>query len=404
MESLEHATNIVKKLRSAGHIAYFAGGWVRDFVMEHPSSDIDIATDASPEKILDLFPRTLLIGLSFGVVIVIIEGHQFEVSTFRRDIGYVNGRKPTGIELSGPEEDAMRRDFTINGMFYDPIEERIIDYVGGKEDIRKGIIRAIGDPDERFNEDRLRMIRAARFAARFRFNIDPETQEGIRANADTLFPAVAMERIWQEINKMSKYSYFDHALIDMHRLGLLPVIFPILAGTHLNEIKKRVASLPHFPKEAPAILALMELFPEMLLPEQLELCQYLRTSQHDAALVKYVFSFRKGTEDAVEWAHLYAHPLSGVVEQAVAARLPHIEREAYLAGHALRKSLLKPHIDRIKSNKPWVTAAMLQKEGISPGIQMGLLIREAERIAITHDLQDPYEILSTLKKMHWKKT
>ena len=138
MDAQAHATEIVKKLNKAGYIAYFAGGWVRDHVMKHPSSDIDIATNAPPEKILDLFPRTILVGLAFGVVIVSVNGHQFEVSTFRKDIGYADGRKPLKIELATPQEDAQRRDFTINGMFYDPQEETIYDYVHGVEDIKRG--------------------------------------------------------------------------------------------------------------------------------------------------------------------------------------------------------------------------------------------------------------------------
>ena len=195
-ETKKIATAIVRKLVAAGYTAYFAGGWVRDYLMGHPSEDIDIATDAPPEKIIDLFPKTLLVGVAFGVVVVIVDGHQFEVATFRRDIDYADGRKPSKIELSTAEEDAFRRDFTINGMFYDPLEDVFHDFVKGKEDIQHGVIRAIGNADERFVEDRLRMIRAVRFAARFAFNISSETQSAIEANADTLFPAVAMERIW----------------------------------------------------------------------------------------------------------------------------------------------------------------------------------------------------------------
>jgi len=132
-EAFAHARAIVTKLVRTGYIAYFAGGWVRDYVMGHPSEDIDIATNASPAEIMDLFPHTILVGLAFGVVIVVIEGHQFEVATFRKDVGYLDGRHPSGIEMSTPQEDALRRDFTINGMFYDPLEEVIHDFVQGGE-------------------------------------------------------------------------------------------------------------------------------------------------------------------------------------------------------------------------------------------------------------------------------
>ena len=179
-DAFKHAKSIVAKLSRAGYTAYFAGGWVRDYVMGHPSEDIDIATNAAPAEIMDLFPHTILVGLAFGVVIVVIEGHQFEVATFRKDLQYIDGRHPQGIEMSTPREDALRRDFTINGMFYDPLEEVIHDFVHGQEDIRLGIIRTIGNPHERFFEDRLRMLRAFRFSSRFSFSIDPETQEAIQ--------------------------------------------------------------------------------------------------------------------------------------------------------------------------------------------------------------------------------
>ena len=249
-----HAKAIVAKLTRAGYTAYFAGGWVRDYLMGHPSEDIDIATNASPAEIMDLFPHTILVGLAFGVVIVVIEGHQFEVATFRKDLHYIDGRHPQGIEMATPIEDALRRDFTINGMFYDPLEEVIHDFVHGQEDIRKGIIRTIGDPHERFFEDRLRMLRAFRFSARFAFAIDPETQEAIRENADKLFPAVAMERVWQEFNKMVAYPRFDQAIVEMHRLTLLDVIFPEIAGMHIKELRQRVKNFSHFPPNCPTIL------------------------------------------------------------------------------------------------------------------------------------------------------
>ena len=242
------AKEIVYKLVKAGHVAYFAGGWVRDYIMDHPSNDIDIATDAPPDKILDLFPRTILVGLSFGIVVVLVDSHQFHLSTFRKDFQYLDGRHPEGVEFTTAEEDAKRRDFTLNGMFYDPLQEVIHDFVGGMQDIKKKLIRAIGNPYERILEDRLRMIRAVRFAARFGFTIDQETQQAIRENADTLFPAVAMERVWDELTKMAGGPHFDQALIEMDRLGLLSVIFPDLKGVKSNEIRKRVSSFPFFPK------------------------------------------------------------------------------------------------------------------------------------------------------------
>ncbi|MEI8365213.1 MAG: CCA tRNA nucleotidyltransferase [Parachlamydiaceae bacterium] len=409
MDTREVAIGIVKKLVLAGYTAYFAGGWVRDHLMGHPSEDIDIATDAPPEVILDLFPRTLLVGLAFGVVVVIVNGHQFEVATFRRDLEYVDGRKPTQIELATPEEDASRRDFTINGMFYDPLEGVIHDFVQGAEDLKLGVIRAIGDPDKRFIEDRLRMIRAIRFSSRFGFKIDPETETAIMASADTLFPAVAMERIWQEFGKMAKYPHFDRAILDMHRLGLLPVIFPALAGVHLDVIRKYVSVFPSFPQGTAPVLFLMQLFPQATLKDAEELCIYLHISNVEASLAGFFVSMRGSIEseqtlgivDLSLWVQKYAHPAATKCLDIIASRM---EKESFLHQHHERMAKLEQHIQRVRDKTPIVSAAMLQKHGIPPGKQMGLLIKEGERIAILHDFRSADEVLSILKGSHlWPK-
>lgn len=383
----EHAQHIVAKLKRHGHETYFAGGWVRDFCMQHPSADIDIATDAPPEKILDLFPNTILVGLAFAVVIVVIEGHQFEVSTFRKDLHYLDGRKPVGISLCGPEEDALRRDFTINGMFYDPLEDRIIDYVGGQEDIQKGVIRAIGDPYARFNEDRLRMIRAVRFAARFGFHIDPGTEEGIKANAVNLFPAVAMERVLQEFNKMVAFPHFDQALIELHRLGLLSTIFPTLQHLHLNDLKKLVEPFSRFPKRTPTLLFLMELFPNEPLEEKLNLAAYLRASNEQMHHLEQLTHFRETKEDLVKWAYLYADPNTDLYLDLIG------EKEK----HAARRAALAPHIERIVTKRPLLSAKFLIEKGIPPGKEMGRLLKEAERLTIEKNLQHAEDVFTLLQ-------
>ncbi len=404
MDAKAQATDIVRKLVDAGYTAYFAGGWVRDFLLGHPSEDIDIATDAPPEKIMDLFPRTILVGLAFGVVIVVVNGHQFEVATFRRDINYVDGRRPEQIELSTAREDALRRDFTINGMFYDPIEEVVHDFVHGYEDLKKGIIRAIGDPYLRFTEDRLRMIRAIRFAARFSFTIDPETEQAIVENAEALFPAVAMERIWLEFNKIAGYSHLDWALMEMYKLELLPVIFPELKGLHLNDLRHRLDVFHHFPPGVPTILYLMELFPSQTSQEKEDIGRRLRISKHELDLVEFCDALTrrlaKGEpiEDA-EWTHLYAHAHSEICLGVIAARMTEAQRNPFLKEHANRKSRLSRHIERIQQRTPVVSAAFLNERGIAPGKQMGTLLKEAERIAINTNCEDPQRIMDRLKGM-----
>lgn len=401
MDAQNYANSIVKKLTDEGFIAYFAGGWVRDFLMGHPSSDIDIATNAPPEKIIELFSKTIKVGISFGVVVVVLDGHQFEVSTFRQDLEYHDGRRPSDVKFSTPEEDAQRRDFTINGLFYDPVEDKIIDFVNGQKDIQKRVVRTIGNPQDRFEEDRLRMIRAVRFAYRFAFHIDEETHKAIRDNARTLFPAVAIERVWQELKKMSTTPTFSDALVEMHRLGLLQVIFPILEDVSESEIEKRLSSLTNFPEESPEVLQVMELFPDLVLERQLELCLYLKVSNKNQKLVEYTHCIRdreqKGSEE-VEWSRLYAHPHSHLCLEVVAARLSEEERVSFLKKHKMKQESLSTHIKRIQLNTPLITAADLQKEGIAPSKKMGDLLLEAERIAVNQNLNDKQAVLVELKK------
>jgi len=406
MEAQHYAKEIILKLQCEGYIAYYAGGWVRDYLLGHPSADIDIATNAPPEKILDLFPRTILVGLAFGVVIVSMNGYQFEVSTFRKDIEYTNGRKPTRIELSTPEKDAQRRDFTINGMFYDPFEERVIDYVHGQADLKQGIIRAIGNPYERFVEDRLRMVRAVRFAARFGFIIEPDTIQAICENADTLFPAVAIERIWQELNKMAENWGFDRAVMDLYRFGLLGVIFPQLKHVHLDEIKKRVAHFHQFPEKCPTILYLLDLVPDITEDEAILLCEYLKTGNEVIHLAVTALHARKlfqhPDSSHLHWAHFYAHPKARLLVDVWAAHLPKEEKGMFLEEHQGRQERLGPHIERLVQRKPIVTAAHLHREGIPSGKLLGILLKEAESIAVHHDLHDPQSIIELLKRSpHW---
>src|SRR6478609_9952173 len=166
------ARKVAAHLREQGNIAYFAGGCVRDMVRGLTPKDYDIATDARPETVQTIFPHTFAVGAHFGVIIVLENGFQFEVATFRSDDAYIDGRHPSAVHFSSPEEDAQRRDFTINGMFYDPVAEKMIDFVGGRADIDAKLVRAIGDPVQRFAEDRLRMLRAVRFATVLDYQID----------------------------------------------------------------------------------------------------------------------------------------------------------------------------------------------------------------------------------------
>src|SRR6266550_3003766 len=194
----EGARKVTARLRESGHTAYFAGGCVRDMVRGLAPKDYDIATDARPEVVQELFPRTYAVGAHFGVIIILENDFQFDVATFLSDESYIDGRHPTAVHFSSPEEDAQRRDFTINGMFYDPAAEEVIDFVGGRADIAAKLVRAIGDPAQRFAEDRLRMLRAVRFATVLDYQIDQQTWEALVADAPSI-NQISAERIRDEL-------------------------------------------------------------------------------------------------------------------------------------------------------------------------------------------------------------
>ncbi|PYJ21666.1 MAG: phosphohydrolase [Verrucomicrobia bacterium] len=192
------ARKIAARLRDEGHITYFAGGCVRDMVRGFAPKDFDIATDASPEVVQNLFSHTYAVGAHFGVIIVLEDSFQFEVATFRSDDAYIDGRHPSAVHFSSPQEDAKRRDFTINGMFYDSVAEKVIDFVGGRGDIDAKLVRAIGDAAQRFAEDRLRMLRAVRFATVLDYDIEKNTWDALVANAAWIND-ISAERIREEL-------------------------------------------------------------------------------------------------------------------------------------------------------------------------------------------------------------
>src|ERR1044071_2675552 len=219
------ARKVAARLREQGHVAYFAGGCVRDMARGLTPKDYDIATDARPETVQALFPRTYAVGAHFGVIIVLEDVLQFEVATFRSDDAYIDGRHPTAVHFSSPEEDAKRRDFTINGMFYDPANEKVIDFVGGRADLEQKLIRAIGEPAQRFQEDRLRMLRAIRFATVLDYKIDNRTWDAVVANAASI-NRISAERIREELDRKSTRLNSSHEWDLLDETGLLRAILP----------------------------------------------------------------------------------------------------------------------------------------------------------------------------------
>lgn len=237
------ARTVVQRLRDAGFHALWAGGCVRDQVLGRTPKDYDVATTATPDQVIELFGRrrTVAVGASFGVVMVLgpskADG-QVEVATFRTDGEYSDGRRPDSVQFCSPEEDARRRDFTINGMFYDPVLDQVIDYVGGHDDLQRKVVRAIGDAYDRFTEDKLRMLRAVRFAATFRFALDPDTAKAVHTLRKQL-NQVSVERIMQELRRMLAHETRAHALELLYETELMPEILPELFDDEGREIVSR---------------------------------------------------------------------------------------------------------------------------------------------------------------------
>jgi len=231
MTDREFAIDVVRCLRQSGFEALWAGGCVRDELLGLVPADYDVATSARPEQVVQTFRKTVEVGASFGVVEVIGPRRadssfaKVQVATFRSDGAYVDGRRPESVTFSSPKEDAERRDFTINGMFFDPLDGRVIDYVGGQADLQAKVLRAIGDPKARFREDKLRLLRAVRMAARFGFPIEPQTAAAIREMAPQI-TVVSAERIAEELRKMLAHPNRAWALQQLDELGLLRHVVP----------------------------------------------------------------------------------------------------------------------------------------------------------------------------------
>jgi len=232
MDSEALAKQVIARLRAAGHQAYLVGGCVRDLLLGRAPKDFDVATDARPDRLMDLFPRSGRVGAHFGVVLVRDALSQVEVATFRSDQDYTDGRRPGAVHFErDPRQDVLRRDFTINGLMMDPASGQVLDFVGGRDDLNRRVMRAIGDPVERFREDHLRMLRAIRFAARLGFDIDPATFAAIQEQHASIL-RISAERIRDELNRILTEGGARPGFEMLDAIGLLADILPEVAAMH----------------------------------------------------------------------------------------------------------------------------------------------------------------------------
>ncbi len=288
MSNKRAAIEVIGQLQQHGFEALLAGGCVRDMLLARPAKDYDVATNALPADVIRLFRRTLKVGAKFGVVIVLTQGEQVEVATFRSEAGYEDGRHPTEVHFTSAAEDASRRDFTINGMFYDPLKEQVIDYVSGQTDLARHIIRTIGDPQERFSEDYLRMLRAVRFSTLLGFAVDPNTYTAIGHNAANIV-RISGERIAIELEGILVSPNRAGGVRMLIETGLAQAVFPGFVGVPAEQA---VGVLGRLRKKVDFPLALAALFANHPTGFALERCEILKLSRKQARHLEFLLAHR----------------------------------------------------------------------------------------------------------------
>jgi poly(A) polymerase len=358
-------------LQHKGFTALLAGGCVRDMLLRRRAKDYDVATNALPEDVIRLFKRTLKVGAKFGVVIVLIEGRQVEVATFRTEAGYADGRHPSKVQFADPAEDAARRDFTINGMFYDPLKKKVIDFVEGQADLKRKRIRTIGLPHERFSEDYLRMLRAIRFSTQLNFAIEKNTRKAIGNNAKNI-TKISGERIAAELEGILISPRRAAGASLLFNSGLADSIFPALAA------KSAVNVLSKLPKNSDFILALAALFADRSTEFALEKCRILKLSRNQIKHIKFLLANRgKLLNDKMSLAELkmlLAEPYSDDLYQLQKA-IQKASQKSAAALLNLRKRIKSLGNIELKP-KPLLNGHDLMKLGAVPGPALGQLARE----------------------------
>jgi poly(A) polymerase len=288
MTNKQAAIRIIKRLRRKGFKALLAGGCVRDMLLGQRAKDYDVATDAQPKEVIGLFRRTLKVGAKFGVIIVLVGDRQVEVATFRTEADYADGRHPGAVEFADAAEDASRRDFTINGMFYDPLQKEVIDYVDGQADLRGKIVRTIGRPAERFSEDYLRMLRAVRFSTQLGFAIEPLTWSAICRNA-TSIAQISGERISIELEGILVNPNRAAGASKLFDSGLADAVFP---GLSSKDKKTAIEVLGQLRKKVDFALALACFFAGCRTEFAIEKCRVLKLSRSQTKHIKFLLTNR----------------------------------------------------------------------------------------------------------------
>ncbi|MFA5795151.1 MAG: CCA tRNA nucleotidyltransferase [Candidatus Brocadiia bacterium] len=382
------ALEVVKTLQSKGYQAYFAGGCVRDRLMKRIPQDYDVATNARPNEVIKLFPKTLSIGKAFGVIIVLVpiqrkpgksvESVAIEVTTFRAEGPYSDGRRPDSVKFTQRDDDVARRDFTINGLLYDPIKKELVDLVKGKNDIRAKVIKTIGDPAKRFNEDRLRMLRAIRFACQLGFKIDPKTKSAIKRLARRI-KGISAERIREELKKILISPRSAEGIEMLRETGLLKEILPEI-------VKMRGVKQP------------VQFHPEGdVYVHTLKVLKHLRKPSFDLALTALLHDIGKpGTFMITDRIRFHEHERVGAeMAERICKRLKLSNAQIETITWIISKHLVFKDIDKMR-------VSTLKKLFVHPAYPELNELHRADRLACDMDLK-PYHKAVRLYKKYSKK-
>ena len=432
-----------EKLNQHGFLTYLAGGCVRDFLMNRTPHDFDIATQATPEQVEKLFPNSLMVGRAFGVSIIPYDGFQLEIATFRKDGDYRDGRHPEGVIFADAKEDAKRRDFTVNALFYDLNSEQVIDHVDGLKDIKSKTLRAVGEPALRFTEDKLRLLRAVRFAAQLDFEIEPETWREVVRLAPEIY-VVSRERVRDEIVKLLSSSERVRGLMLLRESGLIETLFPALGRAleepefienydHTFELFKTASddeapsieagAAQHFLRENP--LLWLSLFfldhvaaqgqraPSAL--DQVELLNSLKIDHHSRDGIVWFWNQRNAVENPESLARLDRQKLLMSPWWGFTFSMCCVLNSGLSGSSGARESGSSGERDRVwrealelfekqggvigQKLSPWITGKDLKASGISPGIEMGRQLEKAFEHQILGDWVNREEGLAWLRDL-----
>lgn len=398
MSNRKQALSIVNQLRKQGFEALFAGGCVRDMLLARQPKDYDVVTNALPQQVMKQFRRTLKVGAQFGVVIVLVDDQQVEVATFRSDVGHADGRHPDKVEFVSAKEDALRRDFTVNGMFYNPITREVLDYVSGKKDLQRRVLRTIGKADERFGEDYLRMLRVLRFAVQLDFRIEPATWRAV-CRLSGKITNISAERIAAELQKTLTYPNKAHGGKLLIQSGLAQAIWP---KANISLLKQGVKVLSKLPKQTGWPLSAAALFSAFDENTAKACFQLLKPSSEQVKHFVFLLKNRGRLAGTLSLAELKTLAASSYWQdlQTLEKAVLKTQGKSLKSLAAIRKRLALLEDSSLKP-KPLLDGHQIMALGAVPGPMVGAVSRDLYTAQLNEKIHTPAQAKEFV--LHWIK-